>query len=146
MNEKVLGIRSLWWKEMLTFFVFEKVHRCYHSWCSTPKSNANAWADTHKKILEEGSVQITRFSWRLRNHSNQWRTQKLFMCGGFHAVAYGGHLYLVCALCDATVWHHIHVYIWMHISGQTKPFHALCIRGLFIDEIKQSVKWFYFYK
>jgi len=82
MNEKVLGIRSLWWKEMLTFFVFEKVHRCYHSWCSTPKSNANAWADTHKKILEEGSVQITRFSWRLRNHSNQWRTQKLFMCGG----------------------------------------------------------------
>jgi len=30
------------------------------------------------------------------NHWHQWRTQKIFM-GGFHAVAYGGHLYW-CAL------------------------------------------------
>jgi len=28
-------------------------------------------------------------------HVNQWRTQKIFM-GGFHSVACGGHLYLVC--------------------------------------------------
>jgi len=38
----------------------------------------------------------------------QWRTQKIFM-RGFHSVAYGGHLYLVCALCDVTIWRHIHV-------------------------------------
>jgi len=29
----------------------------------------------------------------------QWCTQKIFM-GGFHSVAHGGHLYLVCAVCD----------------------------------------------
>jgi len=28
---------------------------------------------------------------------------------GFHSVAYGGHLYLVCAVCDVTIWRHIHV-------------------------------------
>ena len=33
---------------------------------------------------------------------SQWRTQKIFM-GGFHSVAYGGHLYLVCAVCDVTI-------------------------------------------
>jgi len=32
----------------------------------------------------------------------QWRTQKFFM-GGVHSVAYGGHLYLVCAVCDVTI-------------------------------------------
>jgi len=29
-------------------------------------------------------------------HHNQWRTQKIFM-SGFHSVAHGGYLYLVCA-------------------------------------------------
>jgi len=38
----------------------------------------------------------------------QWRTQKIFM-GGFHSVAYGGHLFVVCGLCDVTIWRHIHV-------------------------------------
>jgi len=32
-----------------------------------------------------------------------------FSRGRFHSVAYGGHLYLVCAVCDITFWHHIHV-------------------------------------
>ena len=38
----------------------------------------------------------------------QWRTQKIFM-GRFHSVAYGGHLYLMCAVCDVIIWRHIHV-------------------------------------
>ena len=29
--------------------------------------------------------------------------------GGFHSVAYGGHLYLVWAVCDVTISRHIHV-------------------------------------
>jgi len=29
---------------------------------------------------------------------------------GVHSVAYGGHLHLVCALCDVTIWSHIHVF------------------------------------
>jgi len=28
---------------------------------------------------------------------------------GFHSVAYGGHLFVVCRLCDVTIWSHIHV-------------------------------------
>jgi len=32
----------------------------------------------------------------------QWRTQKIFM-GGFHSVAYGGHLFLVCGFYDVTI-------------------------------------------
>jgi len=29
--------------------------------------------------------------------------------GGIHSVAYGGHLYLVCAVCNVTLLRHIHV-------------------------------------
>ena len=34
--------------------------------------------------------------------AKQWRTQKIFM-GGLRSVAYGGHLYLMCAVCDVTI-------------------------------------------
>jgi len=36
--------------------------------------------------------------------ARQWRTQKIFM--GVRSGSYGGHLYLVCALCDVTIWRH----------------------------------------
>jgi len=61
---------------------------------------------------------------------HQWRTQKIFM-GRFHSVACGGHLYLVCAVCDVTIWRHIHVskerfgdVCWrnMHISRHALPY------------------------
>jgi len=29
-----------------------------------------------------------------------------FWWGEFHSVAYGGHLYLVCAVCGVTIWRH----------------------------------------
>jgi len=32
---------------------------------------------------------------------NQWRTQNIFI-GGFHSVAYGAHLFVICGLCDVT--------------------------------------------
>jgi len=38
----------------------------------------------------------------------QWRTQKIFI-GAVHSVAYGGHLYLVCAVCGVIIWRHNHV-------------------------------------
>jgi len=37
------------------------------------------------------------------NFPNQWRTQKIFMGGWVHSVAYGGHFHLVCAVCDVTI-------------------------------------------
>jgi len=36
--------------------------------------------------------------------------RRKFSWGGFHSVAYGGHLCLVCAVCDVTSWHDIHVF------------------------------------
>jgi len=39
----------------------------------------------------------------------QWRTQKIFT-GGFGSGSYGGHLYLVFAVCDVTIWRHFHVF------------------------------------
>jgi len=50
-----------------------------------------------------------RIWWRAARHDAwQWRTQKIFM-GVVHSAAYGGHLFLVCAVCDVTIWQHIHV-------------------------------------
>jgi len=40
---------------------------------------------------------------------SQWRTQKLFIGGGVHSVSYAGLLYLVCVVCDVTIWRHIRV-------------------------------------
>jgi len=38
----------------------------------------------------------------------QWRAQKIFL-GGVSPGSYGGHLYLVCALCDVTIFRNFHV-------------------------------------
>jgi len=38
----------------------------------------------------------------LRGPTQQRRTQKIFM-GVIHSEAYGGHLHLVCAVCDVTI-------------------------------------------
>jgi len=35
--------------------------------------------------------------------------RRKFASGRFHSVAYGGHLSLVCGLCEVTIWRHIHV-------------------------------------
>jgi len=41
-------------------------------------------------------------------HWIQWSrnsgVRRKFSWGGFHSVAQGGHLYLVCAVCDVTIW------------------------------------------
>jgi len=48
------------------------------------------------------------FELYLWNTAKQRRTQKIFM-GGFRSVAYGGRLFVVCVLCDVTIWRYIHV-------------------------------------
>jgi len=35
--------------------------------------------------------------------------RRKFPWGGFHSVTYGGHLHSVSAVCDVTIWRHIHV-------------------------------------
>jgi len=35
--------------------------------------------------------------------------RRKFAWGGVRSGSYGGHLYLVCAVCDVTIWRHIHV-------------------------------------
>jgi len=65
-------------------------------------------AAPHSKTLTIfKSTHITRLlslqhSFRMTICTNQWRTQK-FSWGGFHSVAYGGHLFLVCGLCDVAI-------------------------------------------
>jgi len=53
-------------------------------------------------ILKNFSV-ISCFSIAIHTRTHhQLRTQKIFMAG-FHSVAYGGRLYLVCTVCDVTI-------------------------------------------
>jgi len=40
---------------------------------------------------------------------HQWRTQKILM-GGIGSGSYGGYLHLMCAVCDVTIWCHVHVF------------------------------------
>ena len=54
--------------------------------------------------------------WLWCNHSNVMQLLLRVYSGvrrkfswGFHSVAYGGRLYLVCAVCDVTIRRHIHV-------------------------------------
>jgi len=57
--------------------------------------------------------------WERSAHTNKVDTQlrtamrsgvrRKFSWEGVHSVGYGGHLYLVCAVCDVTIWRHSHV-------------------------------------
>jgi len=47
----------------------------------------------------------------------QWRTQKVFM-RGFHSVAHGGHLHLVCVVCDVIIWRHTHIHAFKLMFGE----------------------------
>jgi len=67
----------------------------------------------------------------------QWHTQKFFM-GSFHSVAYGGHLYLVWAICDVTIRRHVRVSkstFWRSLLTQyaysfTRTLHISCVIAL----------------
>jgi len=41
--------------------------------------------------------------------SNTSGVRRKFSWGGFHSVTYGGHLCLVCAVCDVIIWRHFYV-------------------------------------
>ena len=65
-------------------------------------------------------VKLGLFSLLGRSKSVQWRAE-VWWCPGrlrdcmpptkfqYWAVAYGGHYYWKCAVCDVTIWRHIHV-------------------------------------
>ena len=67
-----------------------------------------------------------------------------FSCG-VHSVAYGGYLYLLCAVCDVTIWRHIHVSkptFWRRYAySSTRTLHILCVIALNINY--QRSKWGY---
>jgi len=52
--------------------------------------------------------------------------RRKFSWGGVHSLANGGgYLYLVCAVCDVTIWRHIHVSkptFWRSLSTQYAYF------------------------
>jgi len=60
----------------------------------------------NSKVSDVQSGKVTKIVCKNLVYSSafckQWRTQKIFM-GAFHIVAYGGHLYLVSAVCDGTI-------------------------------------------
>jgi len=49
-----------------------------------------------------------RRQWLPEKICRQWRTQKPFM-GVVGWGSHGGHLHLVRAVCDVTIWRHFHV-------------------------------------
>jgi len=55
---------------------------------------------------------------------------------GVHSVAYGDHLYLVCAICDVTIWRHVHVskptFWWatQYAYSYTRNLLILCVIAL----------------
>jgi len=68
----------------------------------------------------------------------QWRTKCSW---GVHSVAYGGYLYLACAVCDVTIWRNIDVSkptFWPSLLTQyayssTRTLRILCVIALNIN-------------
>jgi len=58
--------------------------------------------------LENGSLRI-RFCLRVKKQVVNSGVRRKFSWRGVHSVAYDGHLYLVCAFCDVTIWRHSHI-------------------------------------
>ena len=69
--------------------------------------------------------------------------------GEIHSVAYGGDLYLVCAVSDVTIWRHIHVSnptFWRSLLTQsahfsTQTLFSLCVIALNINYSTSAPSW-----
>ena len=94
---------------------------------------STAWPSEHHAAGPNAQLQLVRAT-------TQWRTQKIFV-GEVHSVAYGGHLYLMCTVCDVTIWRHIHVctptFHNLQLENQAAPMspvgaveHRECAAGL----------------
>ena len=84
-------------KMVLEFDHCENWNVLHNRFLNSERATISFYVQTPNEVVNRNSV------------AHQWRTQKMFM-GGFHSVAYGGHLCLVCAVCDVTIWRHIHVF------------------------------------
>ena len=65
-----------------------------------------SWKDHGRNFVVKCGGQFSVKSMKSLGRCRQWHTQNIFM-GGVHSLAYGGHLYLVCVVCDVTIWRHI---------------------------------------
>ena len=80
----------------------------HKNWNETLKQHPSTYR-TSKGVINEPEKESVNYCARKHVADKQWHTQKTFM-GGFHAVAYGGDLYLVCAFFDVTIRRHIYVF------------------------------------
>ena len=64
-------------------------------------------------------------SYNANLNRHQSRTQKNFMGGVFSSGSYGGHLYLLCAVCDVPIWRHIHVFKRSLLTNKHILLHTL---------------------
>ena len=72
-----------------------------------------------------------------------------FHVGGFHSLAYGGHLYLVCVVCDVIIWRQIHVSkptFWRNLLTQyayssTRAPLNLCVIALNINHQRSMLEY-----
>jgi len=86
------------------------------------------------------------FDFYRRFGAAQRRTQKIFM-GVFHSLSYGGHLYLLCAICDVKIWRHIHVSkptLWRSLLTQyayssTRTLLILCVIALNMSALQVTI-------
>ena len=75
--------------------------------------------------------------------------RRKFSWGGFHSVACGGHLYLVCAVCEVTVWRHIQVtkpmfsrtWLTQYAYSSIRTPLNLCVTALNINSQRSRLRY-----
>ena len=104
----------LFWQRLVVNAIIYCVCRC----CLSKLSTSNA------TDIEVRNVIKTHWSTPMKDLLGSGVHRK-FSLGGVHSVADGGHLYLVCAVCDVTIWRHIHVFKRSLLTKSDMLLHTL---------------------
>jgi len=93
--EVIIYSNGKWLYAYHSLLIFEALGLSLHSLLVNPALSVHNLRVSPQKLISQHTL-------------CQWRTQKIFI-GGFGSRSYGGHLHLVCAVCDVTIGRHFHV-------------------------------------
>ena len=115
--------------------------------CVSQSSRTLSYACSTARIQQDiSAVSFCRCKLLWRG-DEQWRTKKIFM-GAFQLAVCGGHLYLVYAICDVTIWSHIHFSkptFWrsllIYSSTRTRTPLIVCVIALNINYWRYKLRY-----
>jgi len=113
---------------------------CGNQWWEAPTIFVRRYALLLRMLVFEPVVK----AWLLSSG-----VRRKFSWGGVHSVACGGHLYLVFAVCDVTIWRHIRVsksmfsrnWLTQYAYSSIRTLLNLCVTALNLNSQRSRLRY-----